>query len=62
MEEIQITDGHLIIMREKYDCEGLTNEQIIQAMVKWDKMKRDGVFIVAFPDFQSVLDFIKRKK
>ncbi|MFM2393088.1 MAG: hypothetical protein RLZZ546_1070 [Bacteroidota bacterium] len=67
-EEVEITSEHLTIMRESYDCQNLTDDDIIQAMVKWDNMRRNGKGVIvhlAFPNFQCVLDNInniKRKK
>lgn len=65
METVEITNEHVTIMRDKYNCQDLTDKDIVEAMVKWDEMTRNGKNIIvhlSFPSFQSVLNFIKRKK
>lgn len=63
METVQITSDHLTIIREKYNCQDLTDNHIMKAMVKWDEMmkKRTVLSMLSFPSFQSVLNFKIRK-
>ena len=64
-DKVEITNEHLTIMREKYDCKEMTDEQIVEAMLIYEK-KYGGKYanvldILCFPNFQSILHFIKSK-
>ena len=59
MEKVEITCEHITIIREKYDCSNMSDEQIINAMLHYEKRDTGkGVWILealCFPDFQSYL-------
>ena len=64
-EKVKITDEHLATIREKWDCEGIDDETIIQAMLRYEKRSEGGsIWIlehICFPNFQSYLHFYKTK-
>jgi hypothetical protein len=68
-EKIEITDKHLEAIRDKWNCEGMADEQIIEAMLRYEKRYTTvagvkSVYIleqICFPDFQSYLQFYKTK-
>lgn len=63
-DKVQITDEHLNIMREKYDCSNMTDDLIINAMLSWEKKQgnRYILYHLCFPNFQCVLNYYRSSK
>lgn len=59
-ERVEITEEHIKIMREKYHCEGLTDNQIIEAMQGFEMQWRTLLGSLCFPDFNAYLFSFKR--
>lgn len=65
-QKVPITTSHLKTMREKYDCSGMSNNQITEALVMYDKQRGNGsvnlLDYLCFPNFQCVLNHFKINK
>lgn len=62
-QKIEITKEHLSTIREKWDCSGMSDDEIIQAMLRYEKRSEGGsvwlLEAICFPNFQSYLNHIK---
>lgn len=64
-ERVEITTDHLNTIREKWDCKDMSDNDIISAMLHYEKMSSGGVRVLeslCFPNFQSHLHYITQQK
>lgn len=66
-EKIEITKEHLNTIRNKWDCDGMSNEEIIRAMLRYEKRTTENGSVwvleaICFPSFQSYLDQVRASK
>jgi len=63
VEKVEITEAHLKTIREKWDCEGMSDDDIMAAMLRYEKRVTKGadvLEVICFPNFQSYLNHIKQ--
>lgn len=62
VEKVEITDEHLSIIRKKYkECEGMTDEQVIEAILHMEKYSKTVLGHLCYPTFDCNLRYIKSK-
>lgn len=66
-EKIEITKEHLNTIREKWDCNGMDDDAIIKAMLRYENRTNENGSVwvleaICFPNFQSYLNQVRTSK